>query len=68
MEDLSDSKDLNNTLRMKSNAIFNEISNAFPALDRITLDDDMFDTWRNAIPEHLDKSIKKGDRRLAAQT
>ena len=44
MEDLSDSKDLNNTLLIKSNAIFNEISNPFPALDDISLDDDTFNT------------------------
>ena len=62
MEDLSDSKDLNNTLLIISNAIINEISNAFPALDGITLDDDTFNTWRNAIPKHLEKSIEKGDR------
>ena len=62
MEDLSDSKDLNNTLLITSNAIFNEICNAFPALDGITLDDDTFNTWRNAIPKHLEKSIEKGDR------
>lgn len=59
MDALSDNRDLNNALLLKANAIFNEISDAIPALERITLDDETFNEWRSAMPKGFEKLIEK---------
>ena len=57
MGNLTDNKDVNNTLRSKANAIYDEISAISPTLDRITLDDDKFNAWRNMTPDNLHNLI-----------
>ena len=67
MKGLKDNRSFNNRLLMKVNKTFNDLSNAFPALDRITLDDDKFDTWRNARPTLFEKLIEEGDQNVNGQ-
>ena len=38
----------------------------FPALDRITLNNNQFNAWRNIIPEYLEKLIEKFNQRVNA--
>ena len=57
MGNLTDNKDVNNTLMRKANAIYDEISAISPTLDRITLDDDKFNAWRNMTPDNLRNRI-----------
>ena len=46
---------------------FNEMSHAFPVLDRITLDDETFNAWQEAAPKRLGKLFEKGNKTVDAQ-
>ena len=61
---LTDNSEVNKTLRRKINAIYDEVAAMFPALDRITLDDEAFNAWREMTPQHLEKLIEKDDQRV----
>ena len=69
MSNLTDNREVNQGLRKRTNAIFDALTCHFPALDRVTRDDKVFDQWRLAVPEKgsLEKLFEKEDQQVDAK-
>ena len=59
ISNLSDNKTVNRELLSRTNAIFDGVSTLFPALDRVTNDDEVFGEWRRAVHKALEKLFKR---------
>ena len=64
INNLKDNSKVDKALRKRANVIMDGITAYCPTLDRITLDEDKFNEWRDRSPEQYEKLFKKLDQPL----